>query len=139
MATAYNTGSRKKILAYLTENADRTVSAKDIAKHTQEQGAPVNITTVYRYLDRLEQEGAVIKYASTAGEKAVYQYVGAGRCCGEHLHLKCIDCGKVFHLDCHFMDEISDHVEKEHGFTLQCRNSVIYGRCSSCLQNRKKV
>ena len=53
----------------------------------------------------------------------------------EHLHLKCVSCGCIIHLECAFMDEIAEHVLKDHGFTLQCKNSIIYGLCREC---RKK-
>ena len=49
-----------------------------------------------------------------------------------HLHLKCVKCGKIIHLECHFMEEISHHIEESHGFTLQCKNSILYGVCKEC-------
>ena len=57
---------------------------------------------------------------------------GASR---EHLHLKCVQCGRIYHLDCHFMDEVRAHLMAEHGFTLQCEGSVLYGLCRHCAQN----
>ena len=61
-----------------------------------------------------------MKYVADKGEKAVFQYVDEGRHCREHLHLKCVQCGRIYHLDCHFMDEVRAHLMAEHGFTLQC-------------------
>ena len=40
--------------------------------------------------------------------------------------------GRIIHLECHFMEEISHHIEKSHGFTLQCKNSILYGVCKEC-------
>jgi Fur family ferric uptake transcriptional regulator len=65
-----------------------------------------------------------MKYVADKGEKAVFQYVDEGRHCREHLHLKCVQCGRIYHLDCHFMDEVRAHLMAEHGFTLQCEGSV---------------
>lgn len=127
----YKTNNRTKIMAYLVANKDRTVSVKDIDLHLREQNCPVNLTTIYRYLDKLERDGDLIKYADN-GEKATYQYADRRRRCGEHLHLKCVSCGMIFHLDCDFMDEISAHVLEHHGFQLQCKNSVLYGLCQNC-------
>lgn len=134
----YKTAGRAKMLEYLIANRDGTVSAGDIGRHMEKQGCPVNMTTIYRYLDKLEKEGNVIRYVSEKGEKAVYQYATVGRNCRGHLHLKCTECGSVCHLDCGFMDEIANHVQNDHGFTLQCENSVIYGLCSSCKRQRNK-
>lgn len=39
-----------------------------------------------------------------------------------------------FELDCGFMDEIAEHIQKDHGFQLQCKNSILYGICKDCRQ-----
>ena len=130
--TGYATASRKKILEYLKENHSRTLTVSDIDNYLKECGNEVNITTIYRYLDKLEKEGTVMKYVAEKGSQATYQYVEAGHDCDGHLHLQCVKCGQVIHLECHFMHEILEHVENEHGFVMQCKNSIIYGMCNSC-------
>lgn len=135
----YKTGSRAKIMAYLKGSGDMPVSVSDIKRHMDEIEAPVNVTTIYRYLERLENDGSIIKYAAGKDGKATYQYTERSHRCDQHLHLKCVGCGSIKHLDCHFMDEISEHIEKEHDFLLQCRNSVIYGLCSRCRQMQQKT
>ena len=108
----YNTKTRQLILDYLIRNRQHAVSASNILEHLEAEGASPNPTTVYRYLDKL-----------------------AGEHCREHLHLKCVRCGRIYHLDCHFMDEVRAHLMAEHGFTLQCEGSVLYGLCRSCAAN----
>ena len=130
--TGYATASRKKILEYLMENHSRTLTVSDIDNYLKECGNEVNLTTIYRYLDKLEKEGTVMKYVAEKGSQATYQYVEAGHDCDGHLHLQCVKCGQVIHLECHFMHEILEHVEKEHGFVMQCKNSIIYGMCNTC-------
>ena len=130
----YNTAARSRILGFLKENKDRTVNANDILNWLNNQGNDVNITTIYRYLDKLTESGEVMKYIAENGTRAVFQYVGEKQHCEEHLHLQCVRCGAILHLDCDFMDEISEHVMNEHGFRIQCRNSIIYGECSRCLE-----
>ena len=130
----YNTAARSRILGFLKDNKDRTVNANDILNWLNNQGNDVNITTIYRYLDKLTESGEVMKYIAENGTRAVFQYVGEKQHCEEHLHLQCVRCGAILHLDCGFMDEISEHVMNEHGFRIQCRNSIIYGECSRCLE-----
>ncbi len=130
--SGYTTASRKKILEYLMQNSDRAVSANNIWKYLRECDSEVNITTIYRYLDKLAKEGTVMKYVAEKGGQAVYQYVELGHHCEEHLHLKCVRCGKIIHLDCAFMDKNCMHILSDHGFTLQCRNSILYGVCAQC-------
>ena len=131
----YNTKTRQLILDYLINNRQHAVSASNILEHLEAEGASPNPTTVYRYLDKLAGEQRIMKYVADKGEKAVFQYVDEGRHCREHLHLKCVQCGRIYHLDCHFMEEVRAHLMAEHGFTLQCEGSVLYGLCRSCAQN----
>ena len=131
----YNTRTRQLILDYLINNRQHAVSASNILEHLEAQGASPNPTTVYRYLDKLAGEQRIMKYVADKGERAVFQYVDEGRHCREHLHLKCVRCGRIYHLDCHFMDEVRAHLMAEHGFTLQCEGSVLYGLCRSCAAN----
>ncbi|MGN0141746.1 MAG: Fur family transcriptional regulator [Roseburia sp.] len=128
----YATASRRKILDFLQNNSDRTVTVGDIGDYLRESGSEVNVTTIYRYLDKLEKEGTVIRYVTEKGGQTAYQYVELGHHCEEHLHLKCVKCGCIIHLDCAFMGEIAEHIRKDHGFALQCRNSILYGVCKNC-------
>lgn len=130
--TGYATASRKKIFQFLQSSRDRTVTAADIDEYLKEQDSEVNITTIYRYLDKLTKEGTVIKYVAQKGKQAAYQYVEHGHRCEEHLHCKCVRCGRIIHLECAFMNEISEHILKDHGFALQCKNSILYGVCREC-------
>lgn len=133
-ANGYNTAARSRILGFLMENKDRTVNANDILKVLNDGGNEVNITTIYRYLDKLTESGQVMKYVAENGTRAVYQYVEHDHHCEEHLHLQCTKCGAIIHLDCSFMDEIAEHISLEHGFQIQCKNSIIYGVCRNCLE-----
>lgn len=134
----YATVSRKKILDFLKQSSERTVTAAEISAYLKEQDSEVNITTIYRYLDKLEREGTVMKYVAEKGSQAGYQYVELGHRCEEHLHLKCMECGRIIHLECAFMEEIAEHIRRDHGFLLQCKNSILYGTCRECRQREGK-
>ena len=134
----YMTENRRRIFEYLKDHSDTTVSAKDIYSYMKENGATINMSTIYRNLDRLEKEGTVIRYLSEKGDIATYQYVNDDKHCDEHLHLQCLKCGKIIHLDCQFMNSISTHASVHHGFDIQCKNSIIYGICQECKEKEKK-
>ena len=70
--SGYATNSRRKILDFLKSNSDRTVTVADIDQYLKRNGDAVNITTIYRYLDKLATDGTVMKYVAEAGGKAVY-------------------------------------------------------------------
>ncbi len=128
----YNTKIKKKILECFAENAEASHSAKDIHAELTKNGEKVNITTVYRNLDLMTGDGVLLRFQDNKCEKAMYKYSGDGGRCHSHLHLSCVKCGCMIHLDCHFMNELREHIKKEHGFSLMCSNSVIYGVCKEC-------
>lgn len=134
--SGYATASRKKILDFLKSNSNRTMAVADIDAYLKENNSEVNVTTIYRYLDKLAKDGTVIKYVAEKGSQTVYQYVEQGHHCEEHLHLKCIKCGRIIHLECAFMDEITEHILMEHGFELQCKNSILNGFCEECRREK---
>ncbi len=136
--SSYNTKTRQLILDYLIENRRHAVSAADIVAHLEAAGGGANPTTVYRYLDKLAGEQRVMKYVADKGERAVYQYIDEAHHCHQHIHLKCTCCGEIFHMDCGFMDEMRHHLLEEHGFTLQCEGSVLYGLCRRCAEKAAK-
>lgn len=128
----YVTKTRQMILDYLKKQQAVTVSVADIEDYLKKKEMKVNTTTVYRYLDKLCAEHIIIKYPDLKSDKAVYQFAGEEKKCAEHLHLKCTKCGKIFHLDCDFMDEFKEHLFDEHGFRLQCSGDMLHGICKEC-------
>ena len=127
----YLTETRVKIYNLLKEKQNITISAKEIYEELDKQ---INLSTIYRNLDRLEKAGTIIRYVNEKNE-STYQFSPKDHHCEEHLHLQCVKCGKLIHLDCHFMDEISEHINSHHGFKIQCKNSIIYGICKDCQEN----
>ena len=129
---SYNTKSKQLIVEYLENNRESTVTAEDIAKYLESVGESVNITTVYRHLDRLTAEQKLMRYAKGGGKGASYRYVEADSECHDHLHLQCTRCGKILHMNCEYMNEIIEHISHEHAFDLKCGTSILYGMCSEC-------
>ena len=134
----YRTAARRQIADYLDKNADRGLTVGDIMKHLQKNDADVNVSTVYRYLGKLSEEGLVNKYTADSGEMALYQFAGPMRNCENHLHMQCVECGRVIHLDCEFMEEFSEHILEHHGFLIICKGSILYGTCENCRKDAKE-
>jgi len=133
----YKTKNKQIILEYLKNNANVSITVKDICKYFADTGDSINITTIYRYLDKLSSEGTVMKYTSDDGKSFCFKYMDENRDCHEHFHLQCRSCGKIIHLDCSYMDDIIKHISDCHDFDLKCDNSVLYGKCHEC-RNKEK-
>lgn len=132
MQNGYRTKSKGYIMEFFQSHMEQIVSAADIHGYLEENGKQVNLATVYRNLDKMTEEGVLLKYKTAKDEHAVYQYTGGRDTCHEHLHLQCARCGKVIHLECGFMKDITEHLLEHHGFALECSNSVLYGLCREC-------
>ena len=45
--------------------------------------------------------------------------------------LKCESCGTMEHIDCDCIEELSNHISKEHNFSLT-DHIIINGKCNNC-------
>ena len=118
MGKTYKTEGRKKIMDILRQSGGVPLSVPQIEGKLQEGGSPLNKTTIYRYLDKLEDSGDVVKYAGDEGRKALFQLVDRKHRCDQHLHLKCVECGALLHLDGPPMSTLAEQVYTEHGFMI---------------------
>lgn len=132
----YVTRQRKDILRCLRQNRDRHLSVDDILRMLSDEGCAVGKATVYRFLDKLVQDGEVRRFTSDGSAVALYQYNSCEQDdCTEHFHIKCSACGKLEHLDCERVKRFFAHVRREHGFEVDVRRTVFYGICRECLRN----
>lgn len=130
----YKTKQMTEILTYLKSVQGQHVTVNDIRRHFQEQGIAVGTTTVYRQLDKMVKEGIVAKYVVDEKSSACFEYIG-GQDEGHHCyHCKCEKCGKLIHLHCHEVEELSQHMMEHHSFELNAMRTVFYGVCSECRQ-----
>ncbi|MBO6047407.1 MAG: transcriptional repressor [Erysipelotrichaceae bacterium] len=132
MKKNYRTKNKDFIMNYLESHSDSRVSAQDLYDAMTAQNFKVNLATVYRQLERLSDDGTVLKIKSSADDRHYYQFTGEHDDCSHHLHMQCSCCGKIIHLECHFMDSISDHLLTHHGFKLNCADSLLMGLCAHC-------
>ena len=132
MGKVYHTKTKDLILEYIQANKDRRFRAAEIFYYLKGMGKEVNLTTIYRNLDKLEENRILMKYKTAGDDSATYQYVEPHGNCHEHLHLQCRQCGKIIHLDCQLMKEIEDYLSVHHEFMLECSSSVLVGLCGDC-------
>lgn len=130
MKREYSTKQRNAILELLSESSSH-VTAQEIAENLKKDGASVSLATIYRTLDKLEDEGIIKKMSIGNGASACYQYLDSMEC-NKYFHLKCTECGELIHLSCEFLSEMEEHIFNEHAFTISSGKTVIYGKCAKC-------
>ena len=136
----YNTKHSNDILVYLQDNPGVHLTAQEICRHLNDIGKAVGLTTVYRQIERLVESGLVNKYVMDGSESACFEYLGndgQGRdknC----FHCKCLECGKLIHLECDEVKHLLAHIEEEHGFKVDISKVTLYGICPDCQKGENK-
>ncbi len=135
--SGYKTKQRQAILDYLIQNKEKHVTVSKISDYLESDGNHVGVTTIYRHLDKLLEQGLVRKYTVDGTTSACFQYTDPDGCCSEHFHLKCEKCGKLYHLSCEHVSELCSHIYSEHGFRINLCRTVLYGVCENCISEEK--
>jgi Fur family transcriptional regulator, ferric uptake regulator len=135
----YNTKTKDKIISFLIRQKGKTLSTKEIYYYLKANDVNIDLSTVYRNLEVLHEDGIVQKFYNSNGRISVYQYIEKSGNCHEHLHIQCIKCGKLLHLNCEYMngvlDDFKGHLYVHHKFSLEIESSMLYGVCDSCKQS----
>lgn len=105
------------------------VTADEIARRVQRRFPSVNISTVYRTLDSLEELG-VIDHVHLGHGRAVYHLTDE-----EHEHLVCESCESVIELPAAKLQPFIKSIERDHGFEIDRRHFAIVGVCESCRES----
>lgn len=135
MKREYNTEQKRMITDYLKTHGDRHFTVEEISEAVGRQGA--GKSTVYRQISKLLEAGVIRRFESPSSSSFVYQYAGANEDCCRHYHLKCVKCGRLIHMKCERLDEVREHIIRDHDFIIGYGSSVIYGECTSCASEAK--
>lgn len=130
--SSYKTRQRDQILQYLTEHRREHTTAEDLVEAFRARNVKVGKSTIYRYLDVLVQSGQLRKYTIDESGSACYQYVEDPGDCAKHFHLKCLDCGRLLHIESDLLPAVSQEIQSQYGFVVDHCKTVLYGQCKSC-------
>ena len=136
----YETKQRRILLDYLNAHPDRGFSVEELydgllAAHPAD--AIPGKSTLYRLIARLVSEGLVKRFAVGNGRTFAYQIVACDAC-DKHLHLKCTECGFLYHMDHAVSEQIMREVLSRSEFSLDEKETVLFGVCKDCKLRQKK-
>lgn len=129
----YQTQHRKALVNLLKE-AGRALTAREIALilgKSQVFPAP-GISTVYRLLGKLTSEGVIKAFLNDAKPRSMVYQMDGQRACPAHLHLKCLDCGKLYHLSEKDTSVVLSAVRDGCSFLLDAAHTTLFGCCAAC-------
>jgi Fur family ferric uptake transcriptional regulator len=99
----------------------------EIAAQVRETAQAVNISTVYRTLELLEQLGFVTH--THLGHGAPTYHIATE---DDHMHLVCRDCGGVEEVPLTLVESVVERLAAEHGFVVDVSHFAVFGRCAEC-------
>ena len=123
---SYNT-KQKDLIINEIKKYNKNFTVKDI--HNKLKNS-VGLTTIYRVIDKLVEEGLINKYIDK-DNITYYEYLEECSC-HNHFYLKCEKCGTMEHVDCDCIEELSKHIVDEHNFLLNREHIIIKGICKEC-------
>jgi Fur family transcriptional regulator, ferric uptake regulator len=100
---------------------------EEIGAEVRRTAGAVNISTVYRTLELLEEVGLVTH--AHLGHGAPTYHAATDE---DHLHLVCRDCGSVTETAVAVADPLVRRLSEEHGFETDVGHFAIFGRCRRC-------
>jgi Fur family transcriptional regulator, ferric uptake regulator len=92
-----------------------------------ETAAGVNITTVYRTLELLEELG-LVTHAHLSHGAPTYHTVGDV----QHVHLVCRRCGTVTEVSSDLLAPVAETLQDRHGFLVDIGHVALFGQCAGC-------
>lgn len=105
-------------------------TADDIAARVARVEPGVNLSTVYRTLEALEEAG-LVDHVHLGHGRAVWHLSS-----DTHPHLYCESCGEVIGLEVSTLDSLSRELAEKFSFELDKTHFALVGRCSGCRESQ---
>jgi Fur family ferric uptake transcriptional regulator len=121
-----NTWQKTAVLEQLSNTAE-FVSAQELHQKISQSGKKLGLTTVYRALTEMVEQGLADSLSISDGEMRY-------RICTpeHHHHLICRVCGKTVEFDMPGFEELALEVANANGFTELSHEIELFGVCAGC-------
>jgi Fur family ferric uptake transcriptional regulator len=111
-------------------------SAQDVYAVLRAEGGSVGLSTVYRHLQSLVDDGVVDVIQTPDGE-ATYRYCGDGGDGHHHHHLVCRQCGRTEEIEGRAVERWAGDVADKHGYSDVDHTVELFGVCPPCTSSRR--
>jgi Fur family ferric uptake transcriptional regulator len=109
--------------------AEGPLSAERIAAGVDGGSTPLEITSVYRNLERLEQLG-IVSHVHLGHGPGLYALARDG----DREYLVCDRCGRVTTLKPDALDQIRTKLQQDYGHHARFSHFAIHGHCEPCIR-----
>ena len=122
----YRLTPQRELVLHAVDSLGHATPDEVLAK-VREQSSAVNISTVYRSLELLEELG-LVRHTHITDRAPTYH----SKATPDHVHLVCRGCGAVLEAQPAEFDDLRASLQATHGFTADVGHLTVFGRCASC-------
>ena len=119
------TPQRELVLAAVEKLGHATPD--EVYAEVRSQSSAVNVSTVYRTLEVLEELG-LVRHAHLSDRAPTYHSVRDH----EHFHLVCRNCHKVVSVGPDVLEPTLARLREEFAFEADIGHLTVFGRCTDC-------
>ena len=119
---------QREIILSVLHDLEGLATAEEIYARVQAQSAAIDISTVYRTLELLQEFHMLTAIDLGDGQRR-YELLGVH---GEHSHMQCQTCGKLVGVEAGELQALADHLQAAYGFTLDVAHLTLPGQCQAC-------
>jgi Fur family transcriptional regulator, ferric uptake regulator len=119
------TPQRQLVLEAVAEQGHAT--PEEIAGAVRRTASGVNISTVYRTLELLEELG-LVRHSHLGHGAPTYSLASQD----DHVHLVCRSCDGVQEVSAELVGPVVAQLATERGFVVDVGHSTLFGQCREC-------
>jgi Fe2+ or Zn2+ uptake regulation protein len=126
---------QREVILDVLENVEGHPTADEIYALVRERAPRVHLSTIYRTLRWLEQEGRVSgrRFEDDARQERFDYSLPT-----EHHHFQCTDCKRVIEFETPLLATLKHQFEGEFGAQVETTSLMLYGLCSNCLGEKNR-
>ena len=125
-AQGYRLTPQREMVLRAVEHLGHGTPDEILAEVRKDSGA-VNISTVYRTLELLEELG-LVRHAHLTDRAPTYHSTASPT----HVHLVCRSCGGVTEVAPEVVEPMTGTLREHYGFTTDVGHLTVFGTCRDC-------
>ncbi|MFN2147647.1 MAG: Fur family transcriptional regulator [Anaerolineales bacterium] len=134
-ARGYRVTAQRTIILETIAHMGGHLSAQQVYQEAQRRLPGLNLTTVYRTVESLQQAGMIDTF-STSLEPLQFALRDGTH---PHAHLVCRSCGAIGELDAQQLVPLQNLVQREADFEIDIHHLTLEGLCAKCREEQAKT
>ncbi len=124
----YRLTQARRCLITILMQTQKPVSVQDLEQVMRQQHVSINLTTIYRELEFLKQQGMIHELQLGEGMKRFEFSLGV-----HHHHIRCLQCDRIADVTIsHTLQSEMIKIKRQTGFTVVDHALEFVGLCPNC-------